>query len=67
MVVIPAESDAPPRLLTVPEAAERLGLPVSSAYELAASGRLPVVRFSARRVRVRPADLEAYVEASRGD
>jgi excisionase family DNA binding protein len=49
-------------LLTMPQVAKRLGVPESEAYALARHGRLPVVRIG-RYVRMRPADLYAFVEA----
>jgi len=44
----------------MPQVAKRLGVP--EAYALARHGRLPVVRIG-RYVRMRPADLDAFVEA----
>jgi excisionase family DNA binding protein len=49
------------RLITVPAAAARCGLPVSSAYAMAASGELPAVRLSPRRVRIDADRLEAMI------
>lgn len=49
-------------LITIPEAAELLGISRSHAYdELVAKGLLPTVRIG-RAVRVRPEDVEALVE-----
>ena len=39
-------------LLTVPEAARHVRLPVSSVYEMIREGRLEALRFSPRRTRV---------------
>ena len=49
-------------LLTMPQVAKRLGVPESEAYALARRGRLRVVRIG-KYVRMRPADLDAFVEA----
>ena len=49
-------------LLTMPQVAERLGVPDSEAYALARQGRLPVIRIG-KYVRMRPADLTAFIEA----
>lgn len=50
-------------LLTLAEVAERLRVSRPTVHRLAASGRLPVVRFG-RAVRVRPEDLAAMLAAS---
>jgi excisionase family DNA binding protein len=55
----PAADDT---LLTMPQVAKRLGVPESEAYALARQGRLPVIRIG-KYVRMRPADLAAFVEA----
>ena len=49
------------RLLRIEDVAERLAVSRSMAWKLIAYGDLPAVRIR-RAVRVRPADLEAYVE-----
>ena len=54
----------PTRLLTVVEAAERLAVSRRTLQGWIASGTFPVVRLSARCVRVRPEDLEAFIEAA---
>jgi len=51
------------RLLRLGEVAERLAISKSMAWKLVAYGQLRSVRIG-RAVRVRLADLEAYVEAS---
>jgi excisionase family DNA binding protein len=51
------------RLLTIPEVADRLRVPKQHAYELARR-ELPAVRFG-KYVRVRVADLEAWVRRHR--
>ena len=45
--------DGPDRLLTIPEVAKLMGLAVGSVYRLVSQRRIPVVRLSARCVRVR--------------
>ena len=52
-------------LLRVTEAAERLSLSRSRAYELIASGELPSVRIG-RSLRVPVAALDAWVESLSG-
>jgi excisionase family DNA binding protein len=51
------------RLLTVKEVAERLQLSTSAVYELTDAGLLRSLRLGVGRgaVRIRPADLEAYL------
>jgi len=49
-------------LLTVRQAAERLGISPGSVYHWLSQGRLPCVRFSARCVRFRETDLSRLVE-----
>ena len=49
-------------LLTVKEAAERLGINVGSLYHWLSQGRIPCVRFSARCVRFRESDLARLVD-----
>ena len=56
----PGENDED--LLTVPEAAGILRLSPKSVYKLVDEGRLPVVRMSARRLRLRRASLLAWLE-----
>lgn len=41
-----------PAVLSVPEAARRLGISNGTAYEAVRQGRLPVIRIGARRVLV---------------
>ena len=52
-------------LLTLGEVARRLGVSPRSLSRLIASGELPVVRLSARVVRIAPSDLASYIEARR--
>lgn len=52
------------RLITVAEAAERLGLSRSKLYLLIADGELPTVRIGRAR-RIDLADLRAYVDRHR--
>ena len=49
-----------PRLLRIEDVAERLAVSRSMAWKLIAHGQLRSVRIG-RAVRVRPADLDAYV------
>ena len=49
------------RLLRIEDVADRLTVSRSMAWKLVAGGELRSVRIG-RSVRVRPADLEAYVE-----
>ena len=49
-----------PRLLRIEDVAERLAVSRSMAWKLIAYGDLPSVRIR-RAVRVRPADLDAYI------
>ena len=49
-------------VLTVPEAAEAIGVGIRTLQKLIYSGKLPAVR-EGRSVRVRISDLEAYLEA----
>ena len=56
-VPIPAQMD---RLLTAGDVASRLNISRSQAYQLLRKGDIPCVRMG-RTIRVRPADLEAYI------
>jgi excisionase family DNA binding protein len=47
----------PARLLTVPEAAERLSIPQSYQYELIRQGRVPAQRIGPKYVRLHPATI----------
>lgn len=51
---------------TLGETARRLGISPRSLARLVASGDLKVVRLSTRSVRVRPSDLETYIESRVG-
>ena len=51
---------APGRLLRIEEVADRLSVSRSMAWKLIAYGQVRSVRIG-RAVRVRPADLEAYI------
>ena len=53
----------PPYLLNSGQVAKALGVSKSFAYALMRRGELPVVRMG-RAVRVRPQDLEDYIQAS---
>ena len=60
VAVVPPDPD---RFLTLKEVAWWLNVPVRYVRQLRPSGALPVVRPGARRLRVRPEDLEALVAA----
>ncbi len=47
--------------LKVPEVAKLLGLTKTRAYELIATGELPVVRIGARSIRVNRRELERFL------
>ena len=53
----------PPFLLNASQVAKRLGTSAAYAYKIMKCGEIPVVRLG-RSVRVRPQDLEAFIEAS---
>ncbi len=57
-------ADVMPRLLTVSEAIDVLGICRTSFYKLVKRGRLPVVHISGRRL-VDPADLQALISESK--
>lgn len=63
----PAPAPLPPvdpnRLLRLDEVAPRLAVSMATLRRLIAFGRLPVVRVG-RQLRVRPADLEAFIRSS---
>lgn len=48
------------RLLTARQSWERLSISGTKFWQLVARGEMPVVRIG-RAVRVRPADIEAYI------
>lgn len=50
------------RLLTVGEVAERLRMAKGSIYRWISQGKLKHVKLGHRAVRVRPGDLEAFLE-----
>lgn len=56
-------TEEPERLLSIREVADRLGVGLTTAYRLCNAGRLPVRRIGGSR-RVRPDDLERFIEAS---
>lgn len=55
-----APSQPGDQLLTIPQVAERLALPVGRVYELARQGKLPVVRVG-KYVRVQSAQLATWI------
>ena len=52
------------KLFTIQETADFLGISLPTARRWAASGKLPVKRFSSRVLRISGADLAAFVEAA---
>lgn len=62
----PAKTDGPEQLLTCAEAAARLGLPKKSVENMTRAGDLPrvLVGPTRRLIRVREADLNAYIAAN---
>lgn len=54
---LPAADDC----LTLKQVAKRRNVPVRYVRQLRQSGALPVVPLSARRLRVRPEDLERFI------
>ena len=63
METINQTSDPVSRLLRPDDVARRLNISKSLAYRLLEQGQIPTVRFN-RTVRVRQADLDAFVERS---
>ncbi len=58
--------DNTPQLISVTDAADRLGLSRSKCYELLATGELPSVRIGrSRRIDIR--DLRRFIDAHRTD
>ena len=55
----------PVRLVTIPAAAQLLGVSRSKLYELLGEGALPTVRIGRSR-RIAIADLDAFVQRCRG-
>ncbi len=53
------------RLLTIKEAAPLLSLSEPALRRLIQGGHIPVVRLSARRLRIHIADLAAFIETNR--
>jgi excisionase family DNA binding protein len=49
-------------LLTIEEVAELTGFSVGSLYHWVSQGRIPVIRFSARCIRFRRSDIDAWLE-----
>lgn len=56
-----AEAVEQDRLLTLPEVAKVLGVPVEHARELGRRGALPITRLGQRSVRVRRSSLDRFV------
>lgn len=58
-------TEAGPRLLTIPQTAERLGYKTTApVYRMIARGELPVVKIPAGS-RIDAADLEKYIEKNK--
>ena len=53
-----------PRFLTVEQCAELLQLDRFTIYKWIAHRRLPVIRLSARALRIRASDVEAFLAAN---
>jgi excisionase family DNA binding protein len=51
------------RLLRPDEVAMTLNISKALAYQLIRNGQIPAIRFN-RTIRIRPLDLEAYIERS---
>lgn len=49
-------------LLTIEEVAELTGFSVGTLYDWVSEARIPVLRFSARCIRFRRSDLDAWLE-----
>jgi len=49
-------------LLTIEEVAELTGFSVGTLYHWVSEGRIPVLRFSARCIRFRQSDIDAWFE-----
>lgn len=56
----------PEKLLKAEDIAELLSISRTAAYRLLRDGALPSVRFGGGTVRVRPADLAAFIQAHLG-
>jgi excisionase family DNA binding protein len=54
----------PARLLSLPEVAERLGYSIKTLRRRIATGELAIIR-DGRLIRVRPEDLERYIQQRR--
>ena len=54
------------RLLKIADVAERLAVSVTTVRRLIAAGKLQTVRIG-RALRIRPDDLETYIENSKTD
>ena len=55
----------PEKLLTADEVAEILQVSLTTVYRRMQTGELPHIKLGHRQVRVKPEDLEAYIEAHR--
>jgi excisionase family DNA binding protein len=55
----------PEKLLTADEVAEILQVSLITVYRRMQTGELPHIKLGHRQVRIKPEDLEAYIEAHR--
>lgn len=51
------------QLLTVPQAAERLGISRIEAYQLVKAGEIPAKRLSPRRIRISELALQQWIDS----
>jgi excisionase family DNA binding protein len=58
---MPANCEAPARLLRPDEAAERLNVRLHRLYQLVREGTVPAVRLGSRQIRIRPDALEEFI------
>ncbi|MHB2023680.1 MAG: helix-turn-helix domain-containing protein [Mycobacteriales bacterium] len=54
-----------PVLLTIDEAADRMGVGVRFMRRLIEEGRIPVLKLGERKTRLDEADIDAYIERAR--
>lgn len=54
-------------LITLKEAADRLGVCRKTVYRRIKDGSLPVVKLSTRNFRIATADLEAFIESRKSN
>jgi excisionase family DNA binding protein len=54
-------------LINVREVAEYIGMAVGSVYHLVSEGRIPCIHLSARCLRFRRSDIDAWINAKAND